>query len=139
MRGVGPEPIRRRFSSAKDQDSLHARPAIQLVRDDRSPRAQRSDCSGDSICRMEASHLTKPSFHTVRRVSADLGIPVGVMVDIPGPKYRTGPQTPGEMYLESGDAIVLTSRNIIGSRQMLGVYPSGIHGDAKVGGRVLLR
>ncbi len=139
--------IHARSRAGTDKATIFQRPKTKIVctlgpRSNSYEMIARLVRSGLTVARLNLSHGSLASheaiFHTVRRVSADLGIPVGVMVDIPGPKYRTGPQTPGEMYLESGDAIVLTSRNIIGSRQMLGVYPSGIHGDAKVGGRVLL-
>ena len=77
-------------------------------------------------------------FELCERRPSDLGIPVGIMVDIPGPKYRTGPQSPGDFDLGSGDTVTLTSRDITGNPKMLGVYPSGIHNDAVVGGRVLV-
>ncbi len=98
--------------------------------------------AGMTVARLNLSHGTSAEhqelFRTVRKASADLGIPVGIMVDIPGPKYRTGPQSPGDIYLKSGDSVTLTSRNITGNPQMLGVYPSGIHNDAEIGGNVLV-
>ncbi len=98
--------------------------------------------SGLTVARLNLSHGTSAEhqvlFRTVRKASSDLGIPVGIMVDIPGPKYRTGPQSPGDFDLNSGDTVALTSRDITGNPKMLGVYPSGIHNDAVVGGRVLV-
>ncbi len=98
--------------------------------------------SGLTVARLNLSHGTSAEhqelFRTVRKASADLGIPVGIMVDIPGPKYRTGPQSPGDFDLSSGDTLTLTSRDITGNPRMLGVYPSGIHNDAVAGGRVLV-
>ena len=98
--------------------------------------------AGLSVARLNLSHNTIDEhlrvFRTVRKASEDLKIPVGIMVDIPGPKYRTGSQSPGEFNLEPGDRIVLTSRDIIGNRETLGVYPSGVHNDATVDGSVLI-
>lgn len=98
--------------------------------------------SGLTVARLNLSHGSSAEhqelFRTVRKASSDLGIPVGIMVDIPGPKYRTGPQSPGDFDLGSGDTVTLTSRDITGNPKMLGVYPSGIHNDAVVGGRVLV-
>ena len=98
--------------------------------------------AGLSVARLNLSHgsLTQHEsiFRRVRQVSEDLGIPVGIMVDVPGPKYRTGPQSPGDIYLKSGDRVVLTSRTVTGSPDMLGVYPPGIHGDVEVGERILV-
>ncbi len=98
--------------------------------------------AGLSVARLNLSHNTIDEhlrvFRTVRKASEDLDIPVGIMVDIPGPKYRTGSQSPGEFNLAPGDRLVLTSRDVIGSPELLGVYPSGVHNDATVGGSVLI-
>jgi pyruvate kinase len=98
--------------------------------------------AGLSVARLNLSHNTLDEhdrvFRLVRQVSDDLGIPVGIMVDIPGPKYRTGPQSPGEFYMEPGDKLVLTSRDVVGNPDVLGVYPSGVHTDATIDGSILL-
>ena len=98
--------------------------------------------AGLSVARLNLSHNTLDEhervFRNVRKVSDDLEIPVGIMVDIPGPKYRTCSQSPGEFYLEPGDKIALTSRDVIGSQEILGVYPPGVHNDATIGGSILL-
>ena len=98
--------------------------------------------AGLSVARLNLSHNTLDEhervFRNVRKASEDLEIPVGIMVDIPGPKYRTGPQSPGEFYLEPGDRIVLTSRDVIGSPEILGVYPPGVHKDSAINGNILL-
>ena len=98
--------------------------------------------AGVTVARLNLSHGSldehRAMFNIVRQVSEDLEIPVGIMVDVPGPKYRTGPQSPGDIFLRSGERIVLTSQTIIGSPQMLGVYPPGIHDDVEVGERILV-
>ncbi len=98
--------------------------------------------SGLTVARLNLSHGSfadhEEMFAVVRKASVDLNIPVGIMVDVPGPKYRTGPQSPGDIYLKSGDRIVLTSRTVTGSPDMLGVYPPGLHGDVEVGERILV-
>ncbi len=98
--------------------------------------------NGMAVARLNLSHGTSAEhqelFRAVREASADLDLPVGIMVDIPGPKYRTGPQSPGDFDLQPNDMVTLTSRDITGNPSMLGVYPSGIHNDAVVGARVLV-
>lgn len=98
--------------------------------------------AGLSVARLNLSHNTLDEhlrvFRNVRQASKNLEIPVGIMVDIPGPKYRTGSQSPGEFNLKPDDKIVLTSRDVIGSREVLGVYPSGVHNDVTIGGSVLI-
>ena len=98
--------------------------------------------AGLGVARLNLSHGSIGQHHAmfshVRRVSEDLGIPVGIMVDVPGPKYRTGHQSPGAIILREGETVTLTSRNIVGSPEALGVFPPGIHNDAEVGGRILV-
>ena len=98
--------------------------------------------AGLSVARLNLSHNTldkhESVFRDVRQASRDLRIPVGIMVDVPGPKYRTGPQSPGAFSLTPGDKIVLTSRRVIGSPEILSVYPPGVHKDAEIDGSVLV-
>ena len=98
--------------------------------------------AGLGVARLNLSHGSieqhRDLFSNVRQVSEDLQIPVGAMVDVPGPKYRTGSQSPGAITLKEGETIALTSREIVGSPEILRVFPPGIHNDAEVGGRILV-
>ena len=98
--------------------------------------------SGMSVARLNLSHGTLESHRTaierVRGASKELGIPVGIMIDIPGSKYRVGPLAPGIVELRSGDRLTLTSEDLVGNQQRIAVSPPGIHRDATVGHQVLL-
>ena len=98
--------------------------------------------NGMSVARLNLSHGTQDShaacLQRVRRASERLGIPVGIMVDVPGAKYRTGPLAPGVVDLKRGDKLTLTSRDVIGTAQLIGVTPPGIHRDAAVGRPILV-
>ena len=69
--------------------------------------------AGMSVARLNMSHGDLQThisvLKRVRKVSSELGIPVGIMVDVPGAKYRTGPLAPGAVQLQDGEHIVLTS------------------------------
>lgn len=98
--------------------------------------------NGMSVARLNLSHGTLDS-HTVaidrvRHVSKSLGTPVGIMVDVPGPKYRIGPVAPGAVELAPGDRLTLTSENVIGTRELLSVVPPGIHRDAVEGSAIMV-
>ena len=90
--------------------------------------------SGMSIARLNLSHGTigehREALRIVRKVSADMDLPLGVMVDVPGIKYRTGPTDPGVVNLEVGDPFTLTSRDVVGNERLASVTPPGIHRDA---------
>ena len=98
--------------------------------------------AGMSVARLNMSHGKEEeharSIEHVRSASERLGVPVGIMVDAPGAKYRTGPLREGAVTLQNGDSLTLTSRDIVGSREAVTVTPPGIHRDAAVGRPVLL-
>ena len=97
---------------------------------------------GMSIARLNMSHSDldthRTTFQRVRRVSGRFGIPVGIMVDVPGPKYRTGPTMPGVLDIKEGSALTLTSRDIVGDESIISVSPPGIHRDVIVNGTILV-
>jgi len=98
--------------------------------------------TGMNVARLNMSHgdraVHEAVFKRVRKVSEDLGIPVGIMVDVPGAKYRTGPTDPGALQLEEGDRIILTSRDVVGDQGLVSVAPPGIHIDAELDGTILV-
>ncbi|MCH7744681.1 MAG: pyruvate kinase [Chloroflexi bacterium] len=98
--------------------------------------------SGMSVARLNLSHGSMDThvsaIEMVRTVSEELGIPVGIMVDVPGAKYRTGPLAPGVIDLVTGDELTLTSRDVVGTQRIVGVAPPGIHRDAEAGRPILL-
>ncbi|MBM3945326.1 MAG: pyruvate kinase [SAR202 cluster bacterium] len=98
--------------------------------------------AGMCLARLNFSHGTveqhERSARMVREASAKLGLPVGLMVDVPGPKYRTGPTDPGVLEVQPEDYLILTSRDVVGSRQIVSIHPAGIHRDASVDGQILV-
>ena len=98
--------------------------------------------AGMSVARLNLSHGSldehSRAMDSVRSASADLGVPVALLVDVPGPKYRTGPTRPGIIEFEPGAEITLTSRELVGNQTLLCVSPPGIHRDAKPGDQVLV-
>lgn len=98
--------------------------------------------SGMSVARLNLSHGTfekhSEMISRVKMASDVLGVPVGVMVDVPGSKYRTGPLGTGIVEIRDGALVTLTSRDLIGSDQIIGVSPPGIHRDVRIGHPILL-
>ena len=74
--------------------------------------------AGADVVRLNAAHGT-PDVHAERadlaRTTADaLGRSVGVLVDLPGPKMRTGPVADDEVVLDAGRELTLTTAAIVG-------------------------
>jgi pyruvate kinase len=98
--------------------------------------------AGMNVARLNLSHGT-PQEHaqlvaTVRHVAHRLAIPVAVLMDLPGPKYRIGPLKGGSVILKNGACIVLTTRPVEGDAQVVPVNLPTLPQDVRVGDRVLL-
>jgi len=98
--------------------------------------------NGMSIARLNLSHGTLDehieSINLVRTISSKLDVPVGIMVDVPGIKYRVGRLGEDLVKLTQGKTVTLTSKDIIGSASRISISPAGIHLDGGIGRKVLL-
>ena len=74
--------------------------------------------AGADVVRLNAAHGTAEVHaqhaNLARETAAALGRVVGVLVDLPGPKMRTGPVVDDEIRLEAGRELTLTSSELIG-------------------------
>ncbi len=98
--------------------------------------------SGMNVARLNLSHGELSQHHElftrIRNVAERMGKPTGILVDVPGAKYRIGPLEPTEVDLENDDVITLTSRDLVGSPDIASVSPPGIHLDVEVDQKVLI-
>jgi pyruvate kinase len=60
------------------------------------------------------------------------------MVDLPGPKYRTGRLKDGHVRLRKGAQVILTTRQIEGDDEVIPVNLSTLPKDTEVGDTILL-
>jgi len=98
--------------------------------------------AGVNIIRMNLSHGT-PEVHeeihaTVRRAATDLGVPVGILVDLQGPKIRLEKFSDGPHELKSGDIFTITTRDVKGTAEIVGTTYKGLPGDVKAGDTLLI-
>ena len=75
-------------------------------------------------------------FRRVRRVEASLGRPIGVMIDLPGPKVRAGHMPTEGLPVAQGDIIHLTPGHEESTAKMIHVDHEGLLTDLHVGDRV---
>ena len=98
--------------------------------------------SGMNIARLNLSHGTHDIhaqyIRTVRRISERLGIPVAILIDLPGPKYRTGRLKGGQAILKKGAQLTVTTRDIEGDASVVSVNLPNLPQDVKIGDTVLL-
>ena len=74
--------------------------------------------AGADVVRLNAAHASA-GLHTehaalARATAAEMGRAVGVLVDLPGPKMRTGPVVDDELEISAATELVLTADEVIG-------------------------
>jgi pyruvate kinase len=68
----------------------------------------------------------------IRVVAAKAGVPVGVLVDLPGPRIRVGKISPEPVIIREGSNLTLTARHVIGSATLVSIiHPSVLRELAK--------
>lgn len=98
--------------------------------------------AGMNVARLNLSHGTYEEharyIQTVRKLSHRLAIPVAILIDLPGPKYRIGKLRNGRARLNKGAQVILTTRRVKGGGGVIPVNITTLPQDIKVGNTVLL-
>src|SRR6187397_2599143 len=106
--------------------------------------------AGMDVARINRSHGTyaehEAAFAEVRKASHETGRAVGVLVDLQGPKIRTGLFADGPVTLVNGQRFTITVDDIPGDGDRVSTTYHGLPGDVRPGdplliddGRVTLR
>ena len=98
--------------------------------------------AGMSVARLNLAHGS-PESHAeivsrVRAQSAKMRIPVGILADVPGPKYRIGAMKGGGVRLKRGQPFQLGAAPALGDDAAASIEPPGFHADVGPGDRVLI-
>lgn len=97
---------------------------------------------GVNIMRMNLSHGTREVheeiYATVRRAAEEAGEPVAVLVDLQGPKIRLEKFADGPHELKNGDTFTITTRDVPGTKELVGTTYKGLVGDVKAGDSLLI-
>lgn len=98
--------------------------------------------AGMNVARLNLSHGTGSEHagyvRTIREAARRLALPIAVLIDIPGPKYRTGSLSGGSAMLREGAEVVLTTRQVEGNEEVVSVNLPDLPQKAKVGNTVLI-
>jgi pyruvate kinase len=94
------------------------------------------------VARLNFSHGAKEEHATdianIRNVSAELGREVGIMLDLRGPRIRTGEIAQGNIYLREGSEFVLTSEQLLGNEERVALTYPNLPQDVKKGDVILI-
>ena len=98
--------------------------------------------AGMDVARLNLSHGSyadhEKVYEEVRKASDESGRAVGVLVDLQGPKIRTGRFSEGPVDLAPGAEFTITTRDIDGSETEVSTTYKGLPGDVKAGDRLLI-
>ena len=75
---------------------------------------------------------------TVRAAASKADTAVAVLLDLPGPRYRTGELEKGQVSLRKGSRLVLTGRVVPGDEHEVSLNPPDLVGDVAPGNVILL-
>lgn len=98
--------------------------------------------SGVNVFRLNMSHgdheFHRTCFGHIRRIAAELHLPVGVLVDLCGPKIRAGRFREGQITLTDGSKVTVTTRDVTGEPGLIPSHYRALAGDVLPGNRILL-
>jgi pyruvate kinase len=97
---------------------------------------------GVNVFRLNLSHGDhdghRANFAAIQSASAVVGEPVAVLADLCGPKIRVGLFAGGSITLTSGQAVTVTTRDVLGNPGLIPSQYSALAEDVRVGDRILL-
>jgi pyruvate kinase len=98
--------------------------------------------NGMNVARLNFSHGSysehKRKIDLIREVSKELEIPVAILLDTKGPELRVKQFTEGKVLLKEGQRFVLTTRDIKGNNQEVGISYDKLPEELKTGDMILL-
>jgi pyruvate kinase len=98
--------------------------------------------AGMDVARLNFSHGTyeehKARIDTIREAAREVGKTVAILLDIKGPKIRTGLIENGEAELKEGDKITLTTEEVLGTSEKVSISYKGLPEDVRPGSRLLI-
>ncbi len=98
--------------------------------------------AGVDVARMNLSHgdhsVHEKVYATIRKAAAEVGKPVGILVDLQGPKIRLGRFKNDKETITTGGTFTITVDDIEGTESICSTTYKGLVGDVKVGDPILI-
>lgn len=97
--------------------------------------------AGMNVARLNFSHgdhsSHRQNYERLRRLSAKLGKPVGILADLCGPKIRLGQMAP-ETLIESGQTFTFVTQAVVGDKHQASITYSNLPNEIESGQRILV-
>jgi len=98
--------------------------------------------AGMDVARINRSHGSAEEhaavYANVRQAAEEAGRNVAVLVDLQGPKIRLEKFADGPHDLAVGDVFTITTRDVVGTKDICGTTFKGLPGDCKTGDTLLI-
>lgn len=98
--------------------------------------------AGVNVFRLNMSHgdhdFHRESFNNIRAIADELNKPIAILVDLCGPKIRTGKFRGGEITLAGNSKVTVTTRDVLGETGIIPSQYSALADDVKARDRILL-
>jgi len=98
--------------------------------------------AGMDVARINRSHGSAAEheavYNNVRQAATEAGRNVAVLVDLQGPKIRLEKFADGPHDLAVGDVFTITTRDVVGTKDICGTTFKGLPGDCNVGDSLLI-
>ena len=98
--------------------------------------------AGINVARLNMSHGDHKEhgerIKNIRKAADEMNVNLGILLDLSGPKIRTGEVEGESINLVEGNKIVLTTKKVISNGEVLTINYDNLIKEAKVGGFVML-
>lgn len=98
--------------------------------------------AGMNVARLNMSHGDHEEHGArvahIRSVAKNLSVPISILLDLSGPKIRTGEYTTERITIEKGSEVILTTEEIIGDAHRFSINYSALAKEVKEGSIIML-
>ena len=98
--------------------------------------------AGMNVARLNFSHGTHAEHQVridrIKKLRAELDLPIAIMLDTKGPEYRIGTFEGGKIELHNGDTFTFTTEPVTGNAERVSVSYAGLAQDLEPGDTVLV-
>jgi len=99
--------------------------------------------AGMDVMRVNMSHGSHEyhaeAIRNARQIAAEIGRPLAVLLDLSGPKIRTGKLKDHQpIFLQAGQQLTITTREVEGDATLLSTSYANLPKDVSIGDRILL-
>lgn len=99
--------------------------------------------AGMNVARLNFSHGShehhREVYETIRRIAEEKGVNVGILMDLQGPKIRTGRNEGGGFVeLVDGEELTITTEPVLGTARRISTTYQNLPHDVSVGDRILM-